>query len=81
MNAVGAVEAELLNTREVSKLLSISPASVRRLDASGSMPKPIRLGKSLRWRRSELSSWIVAGSPNRKDWTAIQDAATRRTRR
>ena len=76
-----AVRNELLNIKDVSLVLGVSLASVRRLDQSGKIPAPARLGKSVRWNRSELTSWIESGSPCRADWAAIKDAATRRARR
>ena len=59
------VPAELLDVRAVSELLgSCSTRHVYRLADAGRMPRPIKLGSLVRWRRSELESWINSGCPN-----------------
>ena len=42
---------------------------VRRLDASGKLPRAVRLGgKKKVWARHELIAWLSAGAPNRDAW-------------
>jgi predicted DNA-binding transcriptional regulator AlpA len=36
--------------------------------ASGRVPAPIRIGRSLFWRRKELEAWVAAGCPGRTEW-------------
>ncbi|MBX3363152.1 MAG: helix-turn-helix domain-containing protein [Phycisphaeraceae bacterium] len=31
--------------------------------AAGRIPAPIRIGRSVRWRESEIAAWIAAGCP------------------
>ena len=68
-NAVGVklgperAPAELLNVRAVAKLLDCSPRHIYRLSDAGRMPKPMKLGQLVRWRRAELMSWLDAGCP------------------
>ena len=40
----------------------------RAWQAAGRIPGPIRIGRSLMWRFSELEAWVAAGGPLRKDW-------------
>ena len=57
--------AELLSIRAVAAMLgNCSTRHVRRLSEAGRMPPPVKLGASLRWRRTELVSWIAAGCPS-----------------
>ncbi len=57
-----AVSAELLDVRAVAALLGgCSTRHVYRLADAGRMPRPIRLGTLVRWRRSELISWLEGG--------------------
>jgi excisionase family DNA binding protein len=51
----------LLDVEAVAALLSISTKSVRRLADAGKMPRPVKLGALIRWRRSELDAWIADG--------------------
>lgn len=54
--------AELLDVRAVSALLGgCSPRHVFRLSDAGRMPRPVRLGSLVRWRRREILDWIADG--------------------
>ena len=56
------ISAELLDVRAVALLLGgCSVRHVVRLADSGRMPRPIRLGSLVRWRRAEVMSWIDGG--------------------
>jgi len=58
------VSAELLGVKQVALLLGgCSTRHIYRLSDAGRMPKPVKLGSLIRWRRSELMSWIEAGCP------------------
>ena len=56
----------------LAKLLQVSLRHVNALNASGRLPKPIRLGRSVRWPREELVRWIAAGAPSRDAWEAMK---------
>lgn len=64
----GVVAPLLLTIREVARMLSVSERHVRALHSSGGLPRPIRLGRSVRWDREELVAWIQAGAPSRHRW-------------
>lgn len=58
------VTAELLDVRAVAALLGgCSTRHVYRLADAGRMPRPVRLGSLVRWRRAEVLDWIAAGCP------------------
>ena len=58
--------ATLLNVKEVAEMLGLSERTIYRLSDAGSMPTPVKLGSSVRWRRSELETWIENGCPKGK---------------
>ena len=59
--------AELLDVRAVSELLGgCSTRHVYRLADAGRMPRPVKLGSLVRWRRAELVAWINAGCPTQQ---------------
>ena len=68
-----AVNAELLDVRGVAAMLGCSPRHVYRLADTGRMPRPIKLGALIRWRRTELADWLEAGCP------AVRSARAGRT--
>jgi excisionase family DNA binding protein len=56
-------DIELVNARELAKLLSISERSLYRLKSTGELPAPVVLGGSVRWRLKEIHDWINKGCP------------------
>jgi excisionase family DNA binding protein len=53
----------LLDVRAVASLLGCSPRHIYRLSDRGRMPAPIRLGSLVRWRRTDLDSWLADSCP------------------
>lgn len=49
---------KLLTDKEVAERLGASQATVRRLVMSGSLPRPIKLGRLTRFRLSEVLKFI-----------------------
>lgn len=42
----------------------------RAWQASGLIPAPVRVGRSLLWRVRDLEAWVAAGCPPRDEWDA-----------
>ena len=61
-----------LSAREVAKLLNVSQRHVWALNASGRMPRPVHLGRAVRWNRSELEAWLDSGCPARDAWELLK---------
>jgi predicted DNA-binding transcriptional regulator AlpA len=61
--AAAAYNAEFLTRQAVSAMTGFSPATLRRLNAEGRGPRPIKLGETrqarLRYPRSEVVSWMT----------------------
>lgn len=62
----------VLTVATLAVLLDTSTRTIYRLDSSGMIPKPIRLGGRPRWRRDEIEAWISAGMPSRETWETIR---------
>lgn len=58
-----AIEPELIDIPWLAHMLSLSAKTVRRMVNAGEIPKTIRLGRQIRWRRSDMFSWIADGCP------------------
>jgi predicted DNA-binding transcriptional regulator AlpA len=60
--AAAAYDAEFLTRQAVSAMTGFSPATLRRLNAEGRGPRPIKLGETrqarLRYPRSEVIAWL-----------------------
>jgi len=59
-----APSRELLDVRTVAHLLDCSPRHVYRMADANLMPRSVRLGTLVRWRRAELLDWLAAGCPS-----------------
>lgn len=51
----------LLDVKAVAVMLDCSQRHIYRLADSGRMPRPLKLGALIRWRRTELLDWIADG--------------------
>jgi len=53
-------------------MLAVSLRHFRALDASGRVPRGVRLGRARVWNVAELQGWLDAGCPNRATWEAMR---------
>ncbi len=51
-------DAALLTDKQLGAMLGISPRQCWKLAARGVIPKPVHVGSSARWRRSEIDAYI-----------------------
>jgi predicted DNA-binding transcriptional regulator AlpA len=63
----------LLDAGELAALTQRSVRSVWRDNGAGRLPRPVRLGGAVRWRRGEILAWIDAGCPSRESWEEMED--------
>jgi predicted DNA-binding transcriptional regulator AlpA len=66
------VSSELLDVKETMNACDCSERHIWNLLKMGLFLKPIRLGRSVKWRRSELLAWIGAGCPSQADWETMR---------
>jgi predicted DNA-binding transcriptional regulator AlpA len=57
MSTSAVEEVKLLTLAEVLQALSVKRTSFHRLRASSSFPRPILVGKSMRWIPGEIREW------------------------
>jgi excisionase family DNA binding protein len=53
----------LVDSREAAKMLNVSARTLWALSNSGAMPKPIRIGRAVRFSYAALREWIDNGCP------------------
>ncbi len=58
----------LMKVKQLAEALKVSERQVWKLRSSGRLPEPVRLGRSVRWRRNEIEAWIRAGCPAIDKW-------------
>ena len=61
-----------LSGKALAQQLSVSLRHVRRFDSAAKIPRPIRLGNSVRWLCTEIEEWLQAGAPDRQRWEEIK---------
>jgi predicted DNA-binding transcriptional regulator AlpA len=64
----------LVTAKQASALCGKSIRTWRAWDATGKIPQPIRIGRSIFWRPQELQAWVAAGCPERAVWEAMQQS-------
>ncbi len=64
------IEPALLTAEQAWTLCALSKASWYKAKSAGRIPREVRIGGALRWRRDELLRWINAGCPARSVWDA-----------
>ena len=64
---------ELLKVADVSAMLKVSTRQVWKLVASGRLPPPVPLGRSLRWRAGDIADFIRLGCPGLERFEAARD--------
>jgi predicted DNA-binding transcriptional regulator AlpA len=67
----------LVDARELARLLGIGLRTLRSHDSAGRLPRPVRIGGSVRWRVAEIRLWLDAGAPDRETWERIRSASTK----
>jgi excisionase family DNA binding protein len=55
--------AILLDVGQVADMLACSARTVYRLADAGRMPRPVKIGRLVRWRQKELEDWVEEGCP------------------
>lgn len=60
--------SKLIDAAEVSHLLGLSARTVWRLKDAGKIPKPVAIGRMVRWRKDEIDQWITEGCPPVVRW-------------
>lgn len=51
---------QLINMKFITKLTGLSDKWFYKLIQDGEFPKPIKLGRSSRWLKSEVENWLQA---------------------
>jgi len=63
-----------VSAKQLSQLLGVSLRQVWRLNSTGKLPRPVRIGGSVRWNRAEVIQWFSeAGCPDRQTWEARKE--------
>lgn len=67
-------ENQLLTAKQVGLMLALSKRQIFRLNASGKLPRPVRIGGAVRWKLADIIRWQELDCPDRKTFEARQKA-------
>jgi len=68
----------MLTATDAARLCGVTIKRWLTWNALGKIPTPLRIGKSLFWKRDELVRWIDAGCPNRKHFNIFLERKERK---
>ena len=71
-NQVHLNHARAIDAKQLAEVLGLSVRTVRRLDSSGKLPRPLRIGGAVRWSLEEIAAWMAAGCPDRQKWENLR---------
>jgi len=63
-SAPDAAATLLLDVQAVAVMVGCSSRNIYRLSDGGRMPRPVRIGRLVRWRTADIEAWIAAGCPS-----------------
>jgi predicted DNA-binding transcriptional regulator AlpA len=69
------MEDRLLKPRDAANLLGLSESTLAKLRLSGGGPEYLKLGRSIRYARKSLDTWIAARARRSTSDIGITDAA------
>jgi prophage regulatory protein len=61
-----------VDAKALARMLRVSVRKIRTMDASGALPRPLRLGGCVRWWVEDIRAWLAAGAPDRRTWEALK---------
>ena len=74
MNPQATQTCQLLSAKTLGQMLGLSKRQIFRLNSSGKIPAPVRIGGAVRWSAEEISAWLAAGAKDRRTWESIKNA-------
>ncbi len=66
-------ENQLLTATQVGLMLALSKQQIFRLNSSGKLPRPIKIGGVVRWLLTDIARWQILGCPDRREFEALKE--------
>ena len=75
------MEPLLVSARQITehRILPFALRTLRRMDASGKMPRAVTIGTKKLWKPADLRQWVEMGCPDRVEFEARMEAENGRT--
>ncbi|WP_437186684.1 helix-turn-helix transcriptional regulator [Planctomicrobium sp. SH668] len=59
----GTIPPPLLTVDDLAAVLKVSKRTIWRMRSCCQLPKPVKVGGGVRWRKSDIDAWIAQGCP------------------
>ena len=63
-----SANVQLLNVKDMAVMLNVSQRHLWRMKSAGKLPKPVKLGRCIRWLLSDVEAWLCMGCPSQKEF-------------
>jgi predicted DNA-binding transcriptional regulator AlpA len=71
-DATNGLQPALMTAAELAAEMQITERTIRRLSLRGKIgPKPLQIGRAIRYRRDEVARWFACGCPDRDTWRGM----------
>lgn len=70
-------DALAVSVKEMADLLPFSKRTLRRMDATGKLPRAHRVGGKKLWILDDLRQWVVLGFPDREKFEELTKNAAK----
>ena len=74
---VDSVPILAVNAEAAAEMVGLAKRSWLRRHSAAECPQPIRIGRSVRWRTSDLRLWVEWGCPSRSRFEELKQARER----
>ena len=70
---MSTVMVKAIDAKGLAEMLGLSVRTIRRLDCSAKLPRPVHIGGAVRWNVPEIEAWLAAGCPDREKWETVKE--------
>ncbi len=68
---------QLVTPADLGAMFRIGRSKLYEMKSAGQLPRPVRLGRCVRWRLSDINAWIAAGCPSQERFEAMRKAGAK----
>ncbi len=65
---------QLVTPADLGAMIRIGRSKLYDMKASGQLPRPVKIGRCVRWRLSDINAWIATGCPSGERFEAMRKA-------
>ncbi len=63
----------LLSAQDLAAELRVSVRTIRRFHDQGKLPRPLKIGRAIRWPRATIVEWLAMDAPDRSAFEEMRN--------